>query len=161
MHARGGTSPSGPALLAAEELEKMQKLEEMSRNEKGQQLKIEHLQETARNHHAALVAMKKQCQQLKADKESAVNELEELKARYTDTTQATQLLKDKMKLYAGDDGVDMDDLEQALTIVKRKVEGVPAHRSCSRLLGHRGRAQLRAHQHIRGPPPIRRPRTRQ
>ena len=37
--------------------EKMQKLEEMSRNEKGQQLKIEHLQETARNHHAALVAM--------------------------------------------------------------------------------------------------------
>ena len=30
-----------------------------------------------------------------------------------------------MKLYTGDDGVDMDDLEQALTIVKRKTAVVP------------------------------------
>ena len=46
-----------------------QRLAEYERNERTTRLKLEHLQETAQNHHAALVAMKDQCTELKEAKE--------------------------------------------------------------------------------------------
>ena len=104
--------------------EKMQQLQQYERSERSLQLKVEHLQETAHSHHAALVAMKKQCEELKSEKERCINELEVLRARHSDTTEQSHLIKERMKLYTGDD-VDLDDLEQALTIVKRKSEAVP------------------------------------
>lgn len=33
----------------------------------------------------------------------------------------TQLMADKMRLYAGDEDVDLEELERALTIVRRKM----------------------------------------
>lgn len=108
---------------AYDQEERAVKIQEFEQNFKGQQLKMEHLQETAHNHHAALVAMKQQCEALKFDKENAENELEELRNLHSDSKQQAQLLKDKMRLYSGDDDMDMDQLEQALTIVKRRAGG--------------------------------------
>jgi hypothetical protein len=105
--------------------ERMGRLQQFEASERSQQLKIEHLQETARNHHAALVAMKHECEKLKAEKEGALNQLEELQEKHSDSTQQTELLREKMRLYSGDDGVDMRELEHALTIVKRKTDTVP------------------------------------
>lgn len=109
---------------AYDQEEKLQRLQEHERKHAALQLKIEHLTETAHGHHAALVAMKQHCDSLKEERDAAVAEVEELRARQADSAHEARLLQDKMRLYAGEDGVDMGALEQALTIVKRR-EGVP------------------------------------
>eukprot|EP00618_Florenciella_parvula_P035425 CAMPEP_0119482828 /NCGR_PEP_ID=MMETSP1344-20130328/10518_1 /TAXON_ID=236787 /ORGANISM="Florenciella parvula, Strain CCMP2471" /LENGTH=1126 /DNA_ID=CAMNT_0007517281 /DNA_START=194 /DNA_END=3571 /DNA_ORIENTATION=+ len=102
-----------------------QRLAEYERNERTTRLKLEHLQETAQNHHAALVAMKDQCQELKIAKESAEAERDEYKSQLSTSEAGNNVLKDKMTLYAGDDGVDVHELEKALTIVKRRDDPTP------------------------------------
>ena len=107
--------------------ERMQRLSEFERNEASQQLKIEHLQETARSHHAALVSMKQQCEQLKAEKDDALNELEAARVNGLGANGGQSealVLKEGMKAYGVGD-VDLDELEHALTIVKRRTAKGP------------------------------------
>ena len=91
-----------------------------------------HLRETAQTHHAALLALKKQTKLMKDEKDKAEAELNALRLKYHEQEAGTALLQDKMRLYAGEDGVDMDELERALTIVKRRTEpGARVSRHCA------------------------------
>ena len=69
--------------------------------------------------------MKDQCQELKIAKESAEAERDEYKSQLSTSEAGNNVLKDKMTLYAGDDGVDVHELEKALTIVKRRDDPTP------------------------------------
>ncbi|CAM9440210.1 unnamed protein product [Chrysoparadoxa australica] len=85
-------------------------------------LKIEHLQETAQTHHAALKALQQQAQELREGKEKAERALRDIRLRHSESEADVQLLEGKVKLYSGDGDVDIDDLERALTIVRRRHE---------------------------------------
>ena len=97
-------------------------LESLRKADHAQKLQIRHLRETAQTHHAALLALKKQTKLLQDEKDKAAAEVNALRLKYHEQEAGTALLQDKMRLYAGEDGVDMDELERALTIVKRRTE---------------------------------------
>ena len=59
------------------------------------------------------------------DKENLSKLNAELEVRVEEFVRSNELLKDKMRLYSGDSGIDTADLERALTLVKRRSE-VPA-----------------------------------
>lgn len=67
------------------------------------------------------MAMKKECQQLKAAKEEAERAFEEVKRRLEESEAGANILQDRMRLYVGEDGVDMAELEQ----VRRKSRPQP------------------------------------
>ena len=62
---------------------------------------------------------------LQQDKENLSKLNAELEVRVEEFVRSNELLKDKMRLYSGDSGIDTADLERALTLVKRRSE-VPA-----------------------------------
>eukprot|EP00752_Nemacystus_decipiens_P007715 g6898.t1 len=108
--------------------ERSERVMELEQGNRAAQLKIDHLQETAQTHHAALVTLKKQTVRLREGKERAERALHEMRVRHNETEAGAQLMADKMKLYAGDEDIDLEELERALTIVKRKMadpEGFP------------------------------------
>lgn len=49
-----------------------------------------------------------QTNQLREDKADVERELEELRIKFRQTEAGAQLLNDKMKLYAGEDGIDVE-----------------------------------------------------
>ncbi|CAN0004535.1 unnamed protein product, partial [Ectocarpus sp. 12 AP-2014] len=101
--------------------ERSERVLELEQGSRAAQLKIDHLQETAQTHHAALVTLKKQTVRLREDKERAERTLQEMRVRHNETEAGAQLMADKMRLYAGDEDIDLEELERALTIVRRKM----------------------------------------
>ncbi|CAN0100913.1 unnamed protein product, partial [Discosporangium mesarthrocarpum] len=104
-----------------------ERVQELELGDRAARLQIEHLQarssicETAQTHHAALVALKKQTVKLQEDKERAERALQEMRIRHNESQAGAQVLADKMRLYGGDEEVDMEELERALTIVRRRM----------------------------------------
>ena len=54
--------------------------------------------------------------------EMKAKEKADLELRLEESDRANELLKDKMRLYSGETGVDTSDLERALTLVKRHTD---------------------------------------
>ena len=100
----------------------MQDIEELTRERDDLKQKTDHLQEAVRTHYSALVSLKDQAGKLRQEKEAAENEVIELKAKYHELELGTNILNDKLRLFSGDDGVSMEELERALTVVKRRGE---------------------------------------
>lgn len=86
--------------------------------------KIDHLQEAVRTQYSALVALKQSAGKLREEKEEAERQCDELRSKYSELEMGTNLLQDKLRLYSGEDGVNIEDLERALTVVKRRSEAV-------------------------------------
>jgi Ca2+-binding EF-hand superfamily protein len=98
------------------------RLGELERQDRAQKLKIEHLQESAQAQHASLLALQKTAHQLREEKDQLERALDELRLRCQQSEAGAQLLTDKMKIYSGDDGMDLEELERALTLVRRRAE---------------------------------------
>jgi hypothetical protein len=81
------------------------------------------LQEQIKHHHQALNEYKLQIQSLQMDKENLSKLNAELEVRVEEFVRSNELLKDKMRLYSGDSGIDTADLERALTFGKYSSEG--------------------------------------
>ena len=84
--------------------------------------KVEHLQEAVRTHFSALTSLKQHASQLREEKEEAERKAEEMRISLQELQAGTNLLQDQLRLYSGDDGVDVEMLERALTMVKRSTE---------------------------------------
>ena len=100
-------------------------LRRFKKDARHQNIQIEYLQEQIKKHSAALTEYKQQMQGLNLEKESLAKEKAELQVQVEEYMRSNDLLKDKMRLYSGDSGIDTADLERALTLVKRRTE-VPA-----------------------------------
>ena len=83
-------------------------------------VKVDHLQEAARTHYSALTSLKQQAAQLREEKDNADKIVEELKLKLQETETGKNMLQDKLRMYSGEDDVDMESLERALTMVKRR-----------------------------------------
>lgn len=84
--------------------------------------KLDHLQEAVRTHYSALTAQKQQLAQAREEKEASDKLAEELRNQLQDLQAGQNLMQDQLRLYSGDDGVDVATLERALTMVKRASE---------------------------------------
>ena len=83
---------------------------------------IEHLQETARVHHAQLQELRRAAEDAEEERDAAVQEQSVLRGQVEQFQRGNELLQDKLRLYTGETGVDMNELERALTLVKRRQE---------------------------------------
>jgi protein fantom len=86
--------------------------------------KVDHLQEAVRTQYSALMSLKQQAAKLREEKEEAEKVADELRSRYSQLEAGTSLLQDKLRLYSGEDGVNIEDLERALTVIKRRSEAI-------------------------------------
>lgn len=86
--------------------------------------KVEHLQEAVRTNYSALTTLKHELVKLRDENDELNKKNEELKLKYSELEVNSNVLESKLKLYSGDDGIDLESLEKALTLVKRKSDGV-------------------------------------
>lgn len=82
--------------------------------------KVEHLQEAVRTNFSALTTLKHEIVEVRQENEDMNKKNEELRLRYSELENDSNVLENKLKLYSGDDGIDLESLERALTLVKRK-----------------------------------------
>eukprot|EP01038_Epipyxis_sp_PR26KG_P008719 gene8719-11781_t len=88
------------------------------------QSKVDHLQEAVRTHFSALTSLKQHAAQLREEKEIAEKKAEELRMQLQDVQSGTDVLQEKLKLYADDGDFDVETLERALTLVKRRGDAI-------------------------------------
>lgn len=81
---------------------------------------ISHLQEAVRTNFSALNTLKQQAAQLREEKDTLKKLNDELLVKLQKLESGTSELSSKLKLYGGEDGLDVESLERALTIVKRR-----------------------------------------
>lgn len=105
--------------------ESKMRYEDMAKEREDLIAKVEHLQEAVRTHFSALTSLKQQASSLREDKEKSDEVAEDLKMKLQISNSGQNLLQDQLRLYSGDDGVDVADLEKALTMIKRATESVP------------------------------------
>lgn len=86
--------------------------------------KVSHLQEAVRTHFSALTSLKQHANQLREEKEMAEKKAEDLRLKYQELEVGSSVMQDKLRLFSGDDGVDYESLERALTLVKRRGEAL-------------------------------------
>ena len=87
--------------------------------------KVSHLTEACGTHLAALKSMKMEEQALRDEKDEILAQMSEMRAKYSDLEAGNDKLTDKLKLlYGGEEGVTVEELERALTLVKRKGEHI-------------------------------------
>jgi Ca2+-binding EF-hand superfamily protein len=82
------------------------------------------LQESLRTKHAALEMVNKLTGTLREEKAEAERKAEEMQNKYREIETNSTMLHDKLRLYSGEDGVDVEMLERALTLVKRRSEAL-------------------------------------
>lgn len=82
------------------------------------------LQESLRTKHAALEMVNKLTGTLREEKAEAERKAEEMHNKYREIETNSTMLHDKLRLYSGEDGVDIEMLERALTLVKRRSEAI-------------------------------------
>eukprot|EP00516_Mucochytrium_quahogii_P002711 CAMPEP_0203752108 /NCGR_PEP_ID=MMETSP0098-20131031/6078_1 /ASSEMBLY_ACC=CAM_ASM_000208 /TAXON_ID=96639 /ORGANISM=" , Strain NY0313808BC1" /LENGTH=454 /DNA_ID=CAMNT_0050642119 /DNA_START=181 /DNA_END=1542 /DNA_ORIENTATION=+ len=109
---------------AFESRSRVDKLVALERADRQQKVQIEHLKETAKMHHAEILALKSSSEQLCKQRDLLSKENHQLKLKAEQVERGAGLLEDKMKLYSGEAGVDSTQLEKALTIVKRNDENM-------------------------------------
>ena len=102
----------------------LQDVEQLEKERDELRSKTEHLQEAVRTHYSALVSLKEQAANLRKEKETAENECVEWKAKCRELETGASVLNDKLRLFSGEDGVSLEELERALTVVKRRGEAV-------------------------------------
>ena len=103
----------------------MKNYDELLQERKDLMFKVNHLTDACHTHLAALKSMKMEEVALREEKDKAVREASELRAKYSDLETGNNQLSDKLKLlYGGDEGVTIEELERALTMVKRKGEHI-------------------------------------
>eukprot|EP01036_Dinobryon_divergens_P027120 gene27120-35840_t len=102
-------------------------LEDFLRERESLQAKVEHLQEAVRTHFSALTTLKQHASQLREEKEKSDQLVEELQLSLKEVQVGKNMLQDQLQVYSGDGGVDIDLLERALTLVKRRSEAVERH----------------------------------
>lgn len=100
------------------------KYEELLKERADMKAKIDHLQEAVRTHFSALTTMKQTAAQLREEKEKSDQKVEELQLSLRELQYGKNMLQDQLKVYSGDGGVDIETLERALTLVKRRGEAV-------------------------------------
>jgi chromosome segregation ATPase len=98
------------------------KYEDLAREREELISKIEHLQEAVRTHYSALTSLKQHAAQLRQEKEKSDKKAEDLQIKLMESQSGTHVLQDKLKIYANDDDIDMETLEKALTLIKRRNE---------------------------------------
>jgi Ca2+-binding EF-hand superfamily protein len=98
--------------------------EDIAKDRENLLAKVDHLQEEVRTHFSALTSLKQQASVLREEKQSSDKAAEELRLKLQELSTDQSLLQDQLRLYSGDDGVDIQDLERALTMVKRATETI-------------------------------------
>lgn len=98
------------------------RVEDVTRERNDLQTKIDHLQEAVRTHYSALVTLRQQAAKLREEKEEAEKVAEGMRSQQQELKNGHSLLQDKLRMYSGEDGVSVEDLERALTVVKRRSE---------------------------------------
>ena len=99
--------------------------DDLLKERKDLMFKVSHLTEACNTHLAALKNMKMEEQSLREEKEQALEEVSKLRAKYSDMEAGDNKLSEKLKLlYGGDEGVTVEELERALTLVKRRGEHI-------------------------------------
>jgi predicted nuclease with TOPRIM domain len=83
---------------------------------------VEHLTEAVHTHYSALMGMKNDQVKLREEKEEIERKYNDLHERFKSNDDKHQLLQQQLKLYSGEDGVQVEDLERALTVVRRRGE---------------------------------------
>ena len=83
--------------------------------------KVEHLQDAVKTQYAALVSLKQQANKMMEEKNATLQQMDLLKSKYKELEEVHQMVQVKLRLYSGkDDDIDLDALERALTLVKRR-----------------------------------------
>lgn len=98
--------------------------EELVREREELKAKVDHLQEAVRTQYSALTSLKQHAAQLREEKDASDRRAEEAGANLKELQSGTSMLQDKLKMYSGDDGVDVESLERALTLIKRRGEAM-------------------------------------
>lgn len=104
--------------------ESQMRYEDASKEKEDLKAKVAHLKETVRMHFSALTTLQQQATQCAKEKDDALQKCEEMRLKYEEVESNASVLKDKLKLYSGDDDIDLESLERALTLVKRRSEAM-------------------------------------
>jgi len=104
--------------------ENQMRYEDASKEKEDLKAKVSHLQEAVRSHFSALTTLQQQAAQCAKEKEDALRKCEDMRLKYEEVESDASVLKDKLKLYSGDDDIDLQSLERALTLVKRRSEAM-------------------------------------
>ena len=104
--------------------ENQMRYEDASKEKDDLKAKVSHLQEAVRSHFSALTTLQQQAAQCAKEKDDALRKCEEMRLKYEEVESNASVLKDKLKLYSGDDDIDLESLERALTLVKRRSEAM-------------------------------------
>lgn len=104
--------------------ENRHKSDELIRDRAELKSKVEHLQEAVKTNYSALVSMKEEAAALRSAKNEAERLMEEYRSKCQELEMGASVLQDKMRLFSGDEGLNVDDLERALTVVKKRGEAV-------------------------------------
>lgn len=95
--------------------------EEVATEREEFRIKVEHLQEAVKTQYSALVALKQQASKMMEEKNATLHQMDALRVKYKELEETHQMVQVKLRLFSGkDDEVDMDALERALTLVKRR-----------------------------------------
>lgn len=105
---------------AFDKRERLDKVMALERDNRQMRVQVQHLQETVRTQHAELVALRQQAQQLTSERDALRAQAEGLQAALEQTRRGQELLQDKVRLFATDGGVEVEELERALALVRRQ-----------------------------------------
>lgn len=100
--------------------EARQKLEDLQRERETLSSQVLHLQEAVRTNFSALTSLKQQAAQLREEKDGLKKLNDELLSKLDRAESSSNILSDKLKMFSGNDDLDVDSLEKALTLVKRR-----------------------------------------
>ena len=99
-------------------------VDELIRTTELQAMKVEQFTKALQTKEAIMITMKKEMVALTEEKDEAQKIAEEFRAKYNEIQSDQNVLQEKLKLYSGDDGLSVEELERALTVVKRRGEAV-------------------------------------
>jgi len=100
------------------------RFEDVAKEREAYLSKVNHLQEAVRTHYSALTSLKQHASQLREEKEAAERRAEEMLLKLQEVEAGSSMFQDKLKLYSGDGDVDIESLERALTLIKRRGEAI-------------------------------------
>ena len=81
---------------------------------------IEHLQTTTRQKHQVVTSLRAANEKLQEDVSEGLIREDALTAQLNQSQREVRLLQDQVRLYSGSSGVQLEDLQQALTMVKQR-----------------------------------------
>lgn len=94
--------------------------EELLKEREDLKMQIGHMKEALTVKHSALTTVQKEAARLLDEKDAADKKVHELMLQLGQFESGNSALNDKLKMYTGSDGVDIESLERALTMVKRR-----------------------------------------